>query len=320
MPFLFLVSHVFSWGPRQWGTSVKAGFSFVTYPHLRNFVKYMVSSVTYIHQGEILLLNHFLFSDLHQFKGFCQVYGFVSNVHPSRRNLVTYPIFCFLFESWLDLLARRHWLNSSFINFKSGYIHLVHPLVVLLQVFNVPWLKESLSVYGFQVVTALSRVVDDSARSFPCGAKLSLGGISGRSGNLVQDEIPYVKSSKLYSLIVVFSHLRLILHHSNGSFFSYFIQTIQVDLQVIVIAFFIEYLSLDAGYSYLNWEHGFSAIGELEGGFSRRGSCRGSVNPQDVGQFFRSSTLHVVQLGFDDLEQCSICNLHLSIRLGMPWG
>ena len=89
MPFLFLVSHVFSWGPRQWGTSVKAGFSFVTYPHLRNFVKYMVSSVTYIHQGGILLLNHFLFSDLHQFKGFFQVYGFVSNVHPSRRNLVT---------------------------------------------------------------------------------------------------------------------------------------------------------------------------------------------------------------------------------------
>ena len=218
------------------------------------------------------------------------------------------------------MLALRHWLNSSFINFRSGYIHLVYLLVVLLQVFNVPWLRESLSVYGFQVVTALSRVVDDSVKSFPCGAKLFLGGISGCSGNLAQDEIPYVKSSELYPFIVVFGHLLLILRHSAGSFVSYFVQTIQVDSQVIVIAFFVEYRSLDAGYSYLDWVYGFSAIGEPEGGFSRQGSCRGSVSPQDVGQFFRPSTLRVVQLGFDNLKQCSICHLRMSIRLGMPWG
>ena len=229
-------------------------------------------------------------------------------------------IFCFLFESWLDLLARRHWLNSSFINFRSGYIHLVHLLVVLLQVFNIPWPRESLSVHGFQVVIALSRVVDDLVRSFPCRAKLSLGEISGRGGNPAQDEIPYVNSSKLYPLIVVVGHLLLILRHSNGSFYSYFVQTIQVDSQVIVITFFIEYLSPDAGYSYLDRDHGFSAIGELEGGFSRRGSCSGSVSPQDVGQFFRLGTLRVVQFGFDDLEQCSIRHLRLSIRLGMAWG
>ena len=133
-----------------------------------------------------------------------------------------------MFKSWLNLLAWRHWLNSSFINFRSGYIHLVHLLVVLLQVFNVPWLGESLSVYGFQVVASLSRVVDDSVRSFPCGAKLSLGGISGHSGNLAQDEIPYIKSSELYPLVVVFGHLQLILRHPNGSLFSYFVQKIQV--------------------------------------------------------------------------------------------
>ena len=80
----------------------------------------------YIRQGGILLLSLFFKFDLHPFVGFCQV-----------------------FESWLDLLAWRHWLNSSFINFKIGYIHLVHLLVVLLQVFNVPWPRESLSVYGF---------------------------------------------------------------------------------------------------------------------------------------------------------------------------
>ena len=192
--------------------------------------------------------------------------------------------------------------------------------MILLQVLNIPWPREPLSVYGFQVITALSRVMDDSVRSFPCGAKLSLGRVSSRSGNLAQDEIPYVKSSELYPLIVVFSHLLLILRHSDRSFVSYFIQTIQVDSQVIVIAFFVEYLSPDASYSYFNRDHGFSAIVKPEGGFSRRGSCRGSVSPQDVGQFFRPGTLRVVQLGFDDLEQCPIRHFRLSIRLGMPWG
>ena len=185
--------------------------------------------------------------------------------------------------------------------------------------FNVPWPRKSLSVYGFQVVASLSRVVDDLVRSFLCGAKLSLGGISGRSGNLAQDEIPYIKSSELYPLIVVFGYLQLILRHHDGSLFSYFVQTIQVLPQVIVIAFFVECLLLDAGYSYLDRDHDFSAIGEPEGGFSRRGSCRGFVSPQDVGQFFRPGTLCIVQLGFDDLEQCSIRHLRLSIRLGMPW-
>ena len=101
----------------------------MTYTHLRDFAKCMTSSVTYIRQGGILLLSHFV---------------------------------CFLLESWLDLLAQRHWLNSSFIDFESGYINLVHLLVVLLQVFNIPWPRESLSVHGFQVVAALSKVVDDS--------------------------------------------------------------------------------------------------------------------------------------------------------------
>ena len=87
---------------------------------------------------------------------------------------------------------------------------------------------------------------------------------------------------------------------------------------MIFIAFFVEYLSLDAGYSYLNRDHCFSAIGEPEGGLSCRGSCRGSVSPQDVGQLFRPGTIHIVQLGFDDFEQCPIRHFRLSIRLGMP--
>ena len=125
----------------------------LTYTHLRDFVMFVASLITYIRQGEILLLSHFLF------------------------------------KSWLDLLIQRHWLNSSFIKFRNGYNHLVHLLLILLQVLNVPWPREPLSVYGFQVITALPRIVDNSVRSFPCGAKLSLGRVFSRSGNLAQDKI-----------------------------------------------------------------------------------------------------------------------------------
>jgi len=75
-------------------------------------------------------------------------------------------------------------MNNSFINFKNEHIYLIHLLVVLLQVLNVPWSRELLSVHGFQVITALPRVVDDSVRSFPIRAKLSLVRISSCCGNL----------------------------------------------------------------------------------------------------------------------------------------
>ena len=95
--------------------------------------------------------------------------------------------------------------------------------MVLLQVLDVPWSREPLSVYDFQVITTLPKVVDDLVRSFPCGAQLSLGRISSRCGNLAQDEVAYVKSSEFYPLIVVFGHLLLVLRHSAGSFVSYFV-------------------------------------------------------------------------------------------------
>ena len=165
------------------------------------------------------------------------------------------------------------------------------------------------------MVAALPRVVDDQVGSFPCGAKFSLGRVFSRCGNLAQDEVTYVKSSELYPLVVVFSHLLLVLRHSARCLVSYFVQTIQVDSQVIVIVFFVEYLSPDAGYPYLDWDHCFSAIGEFEGGFSCWGSCCDFVGPQGVGQFFKLVTLRVVQLSFDNLKQCSIRHLRLSIRL-----
>ena len=92
--------------------------------------------------------------------------------------------------------------------------------------FNIPQPREFLSVHGFQMVAALSRVVNDSVWPFPCGVVLPLGGISGCRGNLAQDEISYVQSSEFYPFIVVVGHLLLVLHYSDGSFFSYFVQAI----------------------------------------------------------------------------------------------
>ena len=119
-------------------------------------------------------------------------------------------------------------MSNSFINFRNEYIHLIHLLVVLLQVLDVPWPRKPLSVYGFQVITTMPGVMDNSVMFFPCRAKLSLGRISSRYGNLAQDEVIYIKSSEFYPLIVVFGHLLLVLRHFVGSFISYFVQTIQV--------------------------------------------------------------------------------------------
>ena len=44
------------------------------------------------------------------------------------------------------------------------------------------------------------------------------------------DKVPYVESSKLHSLVIVFGHLLLILRHPVRSSFSNFVQAIQIDL------------------------------------------------------------------------------------------
>ena len=73
------------------------------------------------------------------------------------------------------------------------------------------------------MIAALPRVVDDSVGPFPCGAKFSSGRVFSRCGNLAQDEVTYVKSSKFYPPIVVFGHLLLVLCHSARSLVSYFV-------------------------------------------------------------------------------------------------
>ena len=129
-----------------------------------------------------------------------------------------------------------------------------------------------------------------------------MGKIFGCQGDFAQDKVPYVKLSKFHSPVVELDHLLLILCHSMRSSVSDLVQPIQVDPQLIIVAFFMEHLSFDADDSHLDRDHCLGAISESERGFSRRGSCRSPVSLQDIGQFLWPYFLSVVQPGFDDLE------------------
>ena len=135
----------------------------------------------------------------------------------------------FLAFKLLGLLELGHWLNSSFIAFKNEYYYLLHLLVVLLQVLNIPWSWESLPVQDHQVITALSGIMDDPVGSFPGWAEFPLGKVFGCRCDFAWDEVPYFKSSELYSFVVVIGHLLLVLCHLVGGSISDFIQAVQVD-------------------------------------------------------------------------------------------
>ena len=95
-----------------------------------------------------------------------------------------------------------------------------------------------------------------------------MGRVFSCCGGLAQDEVSYVQSPEFNPLIVVFGHLQLVLRHIAGCVVSYFVQTVQVESQLIVIAPFVERSSSDAHYPHFNWDYCFCAIGKPEGGFS----------------------------------------------------
>ena len=71
---------------------------------------------------------------------------------------------------------------------------------------------------------------NDFVGSFPGWANLPLGWVLSSRCNFVQDEISYVKSSELHSLVVVLGHLLQVLRHLMGCFVSRFVKAIQVDI------------------------------------------------------------------------------------------
>ena len=106
----------------------------------------------------------------------------------------------------------------------------------------------------------------------------------GASFPWVESLVSRVTLRKMRSIsFIVLNHLLLVLRHFVGGFLSHFTQIIQVDSQLVVIILLVEHLSPDAGYSHLDRDYCFGAIGESEGGFPCWGSCCSPIGPQDIG-------------------------------------
>jgi len=78
------------------------------------------------------------------------------------------------------------------------------------------------------VITALSGVTDDPVGSFPSWVEFPLGKVFGCRGDFASEEVPYFKSYKLHSFVVVIGHLLLTLHHLVRGSISDFVQVVQV--------------------------------------------------------------------------------------------
>ena len=77
---------------------------------------------------------------------------------------------------------------------------------------------------------------------------------------MLEDKIPDAESFQFHSLVVVFGYLLLVLGHSLGGLVFDFVQTIQVQLQLIVIALFVKELLPEAGEPYFDWDDCFYAV------------------------------------------------------------
>ena len=133
------------------------------------------------------------------------------------------------------------------------------------------------------MIVALLRIIGDLIGPFLGWAKLPLGRVFGSKCDFAQDEVSYVKSSELHSLVVVLSHLLQLPHHLIGCFVFDFIQAVQVDSEMIIIAVFMENFSSHAGDYHFDWDYCFGAIGESERGFSCRDSCYSPVCHRTLG-------------------------------------
>ena len=106
--------------------------------------------------------------------------------------------------------------------------------------------------------------MDDPIRSFPIWTELALGRILRRWSYLSEDEVTDVKFFQLHPSIVVFSYLLLLLGHPLRSLISYFVQKVQVLLQLVVVVLFVEKLPPEAGEPYFDRDDYFCAVGQVK--------------------------------------------------------
>ena len=98
--------------------------------HFRDLVMFLASSVTYIRLAKSCYLAIFGFCELHPFRDLVILFGFVSNLHPFRRNLVTWPFLAFVTYTLLGILS--FFLDSS-VTYIRGFcdLHSFGDLVIL---------------------------------------------------------------------------------------------------------------------------------------------------------------------------------------------
>ena len=76
------------------------------------------------------------------------------------------------------------------------------------------------------------------------------------------------ESLEFYLLVVIFNHPLLVLGHSLRGLIFNFVQAIQIQLQLFVVAIFAKELLSQANDSYLDGDDCFRTICEVEGCFS----------------------------------------------------
>ena len=76
-------------------------------------------------------------------------------------------------------------------------------LVIPLQVFDILGTLKLVIVQQLQVVASLLGIVGDFVGAFPGRAKFSMSWVLRYRRNFPKDEVPYVESPKLYSLVAV---------------------------------------------------------------------------------------------------------------------
>ena len=106
------------------------------------------------------LFFFFFFSAL--FEGFCQVFAFVGNVHPSRRDLITWPSYLTytLFKGFCQVFALISNIHPSRQNLVTWHFYLTYtPFEGFCQVFglvsNVPPLRRNLVTMHFYLTYTL---------------------------------------------------------------------------------------------------------------------------------------------------------------------
>ena len=151
--------------------------------------------------------------------------------------------------------------------------------------------------------------------AFPSQSQSSLGWVLCCLRYLLEDEVSCVEPSYLDPSVVVSGHCFLVFGHSLHSFFSDFVNQVQVAVKLLLV--FLVFISFDseARQSHFHWYDGLNAKCQPEWCFSCSNSCGRPICLKDILQFFRPRPLYPFKPSFDNFEQASIPHFYLAVGL-----